>query len=145
MPDAVSDMSSHSPHTISENDPDSAAMSRNPSQDDSLSTPRPTLGSRLSSGTMIIPRESSEIATEKIVYPPDDVRCMSPRRSMEDVEKLSQGARSNLQERAKSLQANLSEIVDRIESVKEEHGKLEGGNKFLQSYVSFTVMYCGRY
>jgi hypothetical protein len=28
------------------------------------------------------------------------------------------------------------EIVDRVEVVKSEHEKLEGGNKFLQSYVS---------
>jgi short coiled-coil protein len=29
----------------------------------------------------------------------------------------------------------LLEIVDRVESVKEEHEKLEGGNRFLQSCV----------
>jgi hypothetical protein len=33
------------------------------------------------------------------------------------------------------------EIVDRVEVVKSEHEKLEGGNKFLQSYVPFT-QYC---
>jgi hypothetical protein len=37
---------------------------------------------------------------------------------------------------AKQLQASLMEIVDRVEVVKSEHEKLEGGNKFLQSYVS---------
>jgi hypothetical protein len=36
---------------------------------------------------------------------------------------------------AKALQASLMEIVDRVEVVKSEHEKLEGGNKFLQSYV----------
>jgi hypothetical protein len=34
---------------------------------------------------------------------------------------------------AKVLQASLMEIVDRVEVVKNEHEKLEGGNKFLQS------------
>lgn len=34
---------------------------------------------------------------------------------------------------AKVLQASLLEIVDRVEIVKSEHEKLEGGNKFLQS------------
>jgi hypothetical protein len=34
---------------------------------------------------------------------------------------------------AKALQASLMEIVDRVEVVKNEHEKLEGGNKFLQS------------
>jgi hypothetical protein len=36
---------------------------------------------------------------------------------------------------AKALQASLMQIVDRVEVVKNEHEKLEGGNKFLQSYV----------
>jgi hypothetical protein len=34
---------------------------------------------------------------------------------------------------AKALQASLMDIVDRVEVVKNEHEKLEGGNKFLQS------------
>lgn len=34
---------------------------------------------------------------------------------------------------AKALQQSLMEIVDRVEIVKSEHEKLEGGNKFLQS------------
>jgi hypothetical protein len=34
---------------------------------------------------------------------------------------------------AKALQASLMQIVDRVEVVKNEHEKLEGGNKFLQS------------
>lgn len=66
-------------------------------------------------------------------YEADDVRSMSPKRSMEDVEKLSEDARSHLIEQAKQLQASLLAIVNRVETVKEEHEKLEGGNKFLQS------------
>jgi hypothetical protein len=34
---------------------------------------------------------------------------------------------------AKALQASLLEIVDRVEIVRSQHEKLEGGNKFLQS------------
>lgn len=34
---------------------------------------------------------------------------------------------------AKALQQSLMQIVDRVEIVKSEHEKLEGGNKFLQS------------
>ncbi len=36
---------------------------------------------------------------------------------------------------ARLLQASLLEILDRVDAVKAEHEKLEGGNKFLQSYV----------
>lgn len=35
--------------------------------------------------------------------------------------------------RAKTLQASLLALVDRVEAVKAEHDKLEGENKFLQS------------
>lgn len=42
---------------------------------------------------------------------------------------------------AKQLQASLMEIVDRVEVVKSEHEKLEGGNKFLQSYVLLIMLY----
>jgi hypothetical protein len=34
---------------------------------------------------------------------------------------------------AQALRASLMAIVDRVEAVKIEHEKLEGGNKFLQS------------
>lgn len=42
------------------------------------------------------------------------------------------------------------EIVDRVEVVKSEHEKLEGGNKFLQSYVFYyqsfdALLTCHRY
>ena len=33
------------------------------------------------------------------------------------------------------LQESLLEIVERVETVRTEHEKLEGGNKFLQSYI----------
>jgi hypothetical protein len=35
---------------------------------------------------------------------------------------------------AKALQESLLQIVDRVESVKTEHEKLDKGNRFLQSY-----------
>lgn len=65
-----------------------------------------------------------------------DVRTMSPRRSSEEVDRLGEEARKDLIEQAKTLQMSLQAIVDRVEEVKSEHEKLEGGNKFLQSYVS---------
>lgn len=48
---------------------------------------------------------------------------------------MGQDARQALIEQAKALQASLMEIVDRVEVVKNEHEKLEGGNRFLQSYI----------
>jgi hypothetical protein len=48
---------------------------------------------------------------------------------------MGQGARQALIEQAKALQASLLEIVDRVEIVRTEHEKLEGGNRFLQSYI----------
>jgi hypothetical protein len=40
---------------------------------------------------------------------------------------------TNIPRQAKQLQASLMQIVDRVEVVKNEHEKLEGGNRFLQS------------
>jgi short coiled-coil protein len=34
---------------------------------------------------------------------------------------------------AKELQDTLLDIVDKVENVRSEHAKLEGGNRFLQS------------
>jgi hypothetical protein len=72
---------------------------------------------------------------EEEEYDDGDARTMSPRRSSEEIEKMGQDARQALIEQAKALQASLMQIVDRVEVVKNEHEKLEGGNKFLQSYV----------
>ncbi|KAF1354444.1 hypothetical protein EJ07DRAFT_133140 [Lizonia empirigonia] len=98
-------------------------------------TLRPRLGSRKSSGTIIIPRDSPHVELKEEEYDDDDARTMSPRRSSEEIEKMGQDARQALIEQAKQLQASLMEIVDRVEVVKSEHEKLEGGNKFLQSYI----------
>ncbi|QIW97912.1 hypothetical protein AMS68_003430 [Peltaster fructicola] len=94
---------------------------------------RPKLGSRKSSGTMIVTRGDPEPLEQEL--DDDDVRAMSPRRNSAEVQKLSDEARRDLIEQAKLLQTSLQAIVERVETVREEHEKLEGGNKFLQSYI----------
>ncbi|KAF2853441.1 hypothetical protein T440DRAFT_306106 [Plenodomus tracheiphilus IPT5] len=118
-----------------------SSMSSVSEQDQAKNDPtlqaRPRLGSRKSSGTIIIPRDSPniEMKEEEEEYDDGDARTMSPRRSSEEIEKMGHDARQALIEQAKQLQASLMEIVDRVEVVKNEHEKLEGGNKFLQSYI----------
>ena len=96
---------------------------------------RPRLGSRKSSGTMIVSRDAPTTVVDD-EFEEDDVRAMSPRRSSQEVDRLGEAARKDLVEQAKELQTSLQAIIDRVETVKSEHEKLEGGNKFLQSYVS---------
>ncbi|KAI9848314.1 MAG: hypothetical protein M1837_000578 [Sclerophora amabilis] len=96
---------------------------------------RPRMSHRKSSGTIIIPRDSTEVELKNEVFDEDDARAMSPRRNSEDVEKMGREARQALEEQARALQASLSALVDRVECVKTEHDKLEGENKFLQSYI----------
>jgi short coiled-coil protein len=115
---------------------------------------RPTMTSRKSSGTIIVPREHPkvELGEGDEEFDEDDARAMSPRRSSQDVEKMSQEARAQLNEyaspsprstsmltsttrHAKVLQKSLLEIFNRIEAVKEEHDKLDNNNKFLQKYI----------
>lgn len=58
---------------------------------------RPGLPSRRSSGTMIVPRDSSEVGPIELKVGPDDVRAMSPRRTSQDIEALGKQAREELQ------------------------------------------------
>lgn len=60
--------------------------------------PRPRLGTRKSSGTIIVPRDSPcvELKEGDEVFDDDDARAMSPRRNSEDLEKMSQDARAQL-------------------------------------------------
>lgn len=116
-------------------DMSSTSSSSSVSDQDQTKLQRPRLGSRKSSGTIIIPRDSPHVELKEEEYDDNDARTMSPRRSSEEIEKMGQEARQALIEQAKALQASLLEIVDRVEVVKSEHEKLEGGNKFLQSYI----------
>lgn len=81
---------------------------------------------------MIVSRGQATLIVDE--YMEDgDVRTMSPRRNSAEVQKLSDDARRDLLEQARLLQTSLQAIVERVETVREEHEKLEGGNKFLQS------------
>jgi CCR4-NOT transcriptional regulation complex NOT5 subunit len=57
---------------------------------------RPSLGSRKSSGTIIIPRDSINIEMQAEDYDVGDARTMSPRRSSEEIEKMGRNARQAL-------------------------------------------------
>jgi len=83
---------------------------------------------------MIVPRDASNTVVDEDLEE-GDVRTMSPRRNSQEVDKLGEEARQDMIEQAKVLQTSLQAIVDRVETVKSEHEKLEGGNKFLQSYI----------
>ena len=83
---------------------------------------------------MIVSRGASTTVVEDDMRE-GDVRTMSPRRNSSEVDQLGEEARRDLVEQAKTLQTSLQAIVERVETVKNEHEKLEGGNKFLQSYV----------
>lgn len=114
--------------------PDSSAVA---SEDDTVQSSRlatrPKLGSRKSSGTIIVARDAPTTVESDIEE--GDVRTMSPRRNSAEVDQLGEEARRQMIEQARTLQMSLQAIVDRVEEVKSEHEKLEGGNKFLQSYI----------
>lgn len=87
---------------------------------------------------MIVSRDHAPEVVEPEIEE-GDVRTMSPRRNSAEVDKLGEEARRDLIEQARVLQTSLQAIVDRVEEVKSEHEKLEGGNKFLQSYVCYIA------
>lgn len=57
---------------------------------------RPRLPNRKSSGTLIVPRDSSQVGPVEPDLEPDDVRAMSPRRTSEDIEVMGREAREEL-------------------------------------------------
>lgn len=142
---SISEPSLYSSRPDQSPDDSSADSSAVASEDDSADpkhrrlSSRPNLGSRKSSGTMIVSREASQTMVEDDIEE-GDVRTMSPRRNSSEVDELGEEARKDMIRQAKELQTSLQAIVDRVEDVKSEHEKLEGGNKFLQSYVqNFSV------
>ncbi|KAL2137325.1 hypothetical protein VTI74DRAFT_5056 [Chaetomium olivicolor] len=123
--------------------PDWSDASSGSSLDQPIHAPipvRPHLPSRKSSGTMIVPRDSTAVGPIEMQVGPDDVRAMSPRRTSEDIETLGKEAREELQRHAKALQESLVNLFNRIEAVKEEHDKLDSHNKFLQKYIGDLMM-----
>jgi hypothetical protein len=57
---------------------------------------RPRLPSRKSSGTLIVPRDSSAVDPVDAHFGLDDVRAISPRRTSEDIDKMGKEAREEL-------------------------------------------------
>lgn len=137
---SIGEPSFHGAHTSPSASPiQSLDSSTVASEDDTPRlTARPKLGSRKSSGTMIVSRDHAPEVVEPEIEE-GDVRTMSPRRNSAEVDKLGEEARRDLIEQARVLQTSLQAIVDRVEEVKSEHEKLEGGNKFLQSYVCYIA------
>jgi hypothetical protein len=85
-----------SPSSTATPDSSSSVTGDDPSQ----ALPRPTMGTRKSSGTNIVPREHPrmELKEGDEVFDADDARAMSPRGSSQDLEKMAQEARARLNE-----------------------------------------------
>ncbi|KAI8711334.1 hypothetical protein NCS52_01509400 [Fusarium sp. LHS14.1] len=96
---------------------------------------RPPLPTRKSSGSLVVPRDSSAVSSIEPNFGPDDVRAMSPRRTSEELDKIGKEAREEMRRHADALQDSLLTIFNRIEVLREEHDKLDNNNKFLQKYI----------
>jgi hypothetical protein len=77
-------------------DMSTTSSSSSVSDQDPTKLQRPRLGSRKSSGTIIIPRDSPHVELKEEEYDDNDARTMSPRRSSEEIEKMGQEARQAL-------------------------------------------------
>nr|POE79783.1 hypothetical protein CFP56_07849 [Quercus suber] len=94
--------------------PDSSAAA---SEDDvTRLSVRPKLGSRKSSGTIIVERGAPTTVVDNYVDE-GDVRSMSPRRNSAEVDRLGEAARQDLIAQAKTLQLSLQAIVERVEEI----------------------------
>lgn len=81
---------------MSETSSSSSISEQDQAKGDPMLQPRPRLGSRKSSGTIIIPRDSPNVELKEEEYDDGDARTMSPRRSSEEIEKMGQDARQAL-------------------------------------------------
>lgn len=77
----------------STSEPKATALSAKPKKDS-----RPRFSSRRSSGSIIIPRDSEIVEDDAEVYDEGDARAMSPPRSTEEVDKMTEEARATLTE-----------------------------------------------
>lgn len=86
--------------STSSSDANGGSTPANTSASRTPSIKRPKLGTRKSSGTIIVPREHPRVELKEgdEVFDEDDARAMSPRRNSEDLEKMSQDARAQLNE-----------------------------------------------
>ncbi|KAK4691673.1 short coiled-coil protein, partial [Lecanoromycetidae sp. Uapishka_2] len=98
-------------------------------------TTRPPLGTRKSSGTMIVPADHPELEIKDEVFPPTDARAMSPRRSSAEQDRMIGAAKLGMQSQALGHQNALSALVERIEIIKSDHDTLERNNSALQDYI----------
>lgn len=105
---SVTEPSTHEPNYGSTTTTSSSSSSFTIHEDGTTRTPRtptrdlqrPKMASRKSSGTIIVPREHPRVELKEgdEVFDEDDARAMSPRRSSQDLEKMSQDARAQLNE-----------------------------------------------
>lgn len=84
------------PDDMSTTSSSSSVSDQDQAKPDPQKLQRPRLGSRKSSGTIIIPRDSPQVELKEEEYDDDDARTMSPRRSSEEIEKMGQDARQAL-------------------------------------------------
>jgi hypothetical protein len=94
-------MESVNPPTVNEPSLSPSSSSASIAEDGSTNRlQRPRLTSRKSSGTIIVPREHPRVELKEgdEVFDEDDARAMSPRRSSQDLEKMSQDAKEQLNE-----------------------------------------------
>jgi hypothetical protein len=91
---------SHPDHDQDQERSSTSSSSSSVHEDGGLKRPRPKMTSRKSSGTIIVPREHPRVELQEgdEVFDEDDARAMSPRRSSQDLEKMSQDAREHLNE-----------------------------------------------
>ena len=91
---------SHSQSTASEHsDSADSGARRSRSREKKKNLKRPPLGSRKSSGTIIISRECPVVAKDE-QYDENDARAMSPRRTEDEIQKMGDDARQALEEYA---------------------------------------------
>ncbi|KAL8970459.1 MAG: hypothetical protein Q9183_001518 [Haloplaca sp. 2 TL-2023] len=114
--------------------PYSRTTSNTSSGADETKLQRPKMTSRKSSDTMIIPRDAPTVAPKK-EFPPDDARAMSPRRSIEETDKIGGDAKSFIVQEQLNKQTALADLRTKVDSIRENADNLDSNNQAIQGAI----------
>ncbi|KAL8871416.1 MAG: hypothetical protein Q9174_002740 [Haloplaca sp. 1 TL-2023] len=114
--------------------PFSRTTSNTSSGTDETKLQRPKMTSRKSSDTMIIPRDAPTVAPKK-EFPPDDARAMSPRRSIEETEKIGVDVSASVHQDYLNKQKELANLQSRVEAMRSTTDTLDSNNQAIQGAI----------
>jgi predicted nuclease with TOPRIM domain len=97
---------------------------------------------KIPKGTIVLPRTHPDVELHDGDFSDTDARNMSPRRGVEDIERIAGKAKKTL----KDLQSNLethSQLKKKVENIEDEVDQLRNNNQRLQEQIEKQLQESG--